>query len=135
MWQRIFEYKKLGNFWKPIVPINLKHNKKELKYVALLDSGADINIFHSDIAQVLSIDLNALCQKSFSGIKKEARGIMYMAIIEIGIDDYTFNAPVYFSPDISPDGYGIVGQNGFFDKFKVTFNFDQKKIELKKLSK
>ena len=58
-----------------------------------------------------------------------------MTVIEIGIDDYTFNAPVYFSPDISPDGYGIVGQQGFFDKFKVSFNFQARKIELKKSRK
>ncbi len=135
MWQRIFEYKKLGNFWKPIIPITLKQNNKELNYVALLDSGADINIFHSDIAKVLDIDLDKLPQKSFSGIKKEAEGTMYMVVVEIGIDDYTFDAPIHFSPDISPNGYGIVGQQGFFDKFKIIFNLEARKIELKKSRK
>ena len=135
MWQKTFEYKKIGNFWRPILPVTLKHNKKELKYIALLDSGADFNIFHSDIAMVLDIDLTKLSKSSFSGINKGVRGTMQMTIIEIGIDNYTFNAPVYFSSDISPDGYGIVGQLGFFNKFKITFNFDKRKIELKKSRK
>src|SRR3989338_5442240 len=135
MWQKTFEYKKIGNFWRPILPVTLKHNKKELKYIALLDSGADFNIFHSDIAMVLDIDLTKLSKSSFSGINKGVRATMQMTIIEIGIDNYTFNAPVYFSSDISPDGYGIVGQLGFFNKFKITFNFDKRKIELKKSRK
>ena len=57
MWQKTFEYKKIGNFWRPILPVTLKHNKKELKYIALLDSGADFNIFHADIAAYLGIPL------------------------------------------------------------------------------
>ncbi len=132
MWQRIFEYKKIGNFLRPIIPVTLKHNKKELNYVALLDSGADFNIFHSELAEVLEIDLTKLPKTSFSGINKGAHGIMQMTVIEIGIEDYIFNAPVYFSPEISSDGYGIVGQQGFFDNFKVLFNLEARKIELKK---
>lgn len=135
MWQRTFEYKKIGNFWRPIIPITLKHNKKELNYVALLDSGADFNIFHSEIAEVLDIDLSKLPKSTFGGINKGTQGIMQMTVIEIGVYDYTFNAPVHFSPDISPDGYGIVGQQGFFDKFKVLFNLEARKIELKKSRK
>ncbi|OGK31340.1 hypothetical protein A3F29_02830 [Candidatus Roizmanbacteria bacterium RIFCSPHIGHO2_12_FULL_33_9] len=135
MWQRIFEYKKIGNFWRPIIPVTLKHNKKELKYVALLDSGADFNIFHSELAEVLDIDLNKLSKNTFGGINKGTQGSSQMTVIEIGVDDYTFDAPVYFSPDISLDGYGIVGQQGFFDKFKILFNLEAKKIELKKSRK
>ena len=135
MWQRTFEYKKFGNFWRPIIPITLKHNKKELKYVALLDSGSDFNIFHSEIAEVFDIDLTKLSKSTFGGINKGTRGLMQMTAIEIGIDDYTFDAPIYFSPDISLDGYGIVGQQGFFDKFKILFNFKARKIELKKSRK
>lgn len=133
MWQKTFEYKKIGTSWKPIIPITLKHNKKELNYVALIDSGADCNIFHSEIAEVLDINLSALPKSSFGGINKGVRGVMHMAIIEIGIEDFTFNAPIYFSADISPDGYGIVGQQGFFNKFKISFNLHQRTIELKKL--
>lgn len=135
MWQRTFEYKKIGDFWRPIIPIALKHHRKELEYIALLDSGADFNIFHSEIAAVLDIDLTKLPKSVFGGINKGTRGIMQMTVIEIGVDDYTFNAPVYFSSDISPDGYGIVGQHGFFGKFKVLFNLEDRKIELKKSRK
>ncbi len=135
MWQRTFEYKKIGNFWRPIIPVTLKHNKKEFKYVALLDSGADFNIFHSELTAVLDIDLTKLPKSTFGGINKGMRGVMQMTVVEIGVDDYTFNAPVYFSSDISPDGYGIVGQQGFFDKFKILFNLEARKIELKKSRK
>lgn len=132
MWQKTFNYRKIGAFWRPFLPISLRHNEKELNYVALLDSGADFNIFHSDIATVLDIDLTKLPSKSFSGINSGSKGIMKMAVIEIGVDDFMFNTPIYFSSDISPDGYGIVGQQGFFDRFKILFNLKARTVELKK---
>lgn len=135
MWRKTFEYKKIGDFWRPIIPIALRHNKKELKYVALLDSGADFNIFHSELTEILDIDLTKLRKSTFGGINKGAHGSSHMTVIEIGVDNYTFDTPVYFSTDISLDGYGIVGQQGFFDKFKILFNRDAKKIELTKLKK
>ncbi len=87
MWQRTFEYKKIGNFWRPIIPVTLKHNKKELKYVALLDSGADFNIFHSEITEILDVNLTKLKKSSFGGINKGAEGSRYMTVIEIGVDN------------------------------------------------
>lgn len=135
MWHKVFEYKKIGGYWRPIIPITLKYNNIELQYVALLDSGADFNIFHSEIASVLDIDLTKLTRSSFSGINIGSTGLAYMAIIEIGIEDYLFSTPIYFSHTISPDGYGIVGQLGFFDKFKVMLDYKHKNIELKRYDK
>lgn len=132
MWQRKFTYKKIGPYLRPIIPITLKHDGRELNYVALLDSGADFNIFHSEIAEIIGINLDDVEKSYFSGIKRSAQGVRYMTVIEIGIDDYTFNAPVYFSPDISPDGFGIIGQQGFFDHFKITMHYKARDIELKK---
>ena len=35
------------------------------------------------------------------------------------------------SDDIANDGYGILGQKGFFDIFSVTFDYQKEEIELK----
>ena len=41
-----FKYIKAGKSLKPVVSITLRYNGKEFDYMALVDSGADFNIFH-----------------------------------------------------------------------------------------
>ena len=48
-----FDYIKAGLWYRPIIPVTLKLNNVEFNYLALIDSGADFNIFHADIAKVL----------------------------------------------------------------------------------
>ena len=55
-----FSYAKSGILYRPIIPITLKFNKVEFQYLALIDSGADFNIFHADIAKILKIDLSKM---------------------------------------------------------------------------
>lgn len=35
-----------------------------------------------------------------------------------------------FSPDVPAEGYGVLGQVGFFDRFKVVFDLQQEEIEV-----
>ena len=41
-----------------------------------------------------------------------------------------FPSEVVFSQAISNQGFGILGQKGFFDQFQITFNFQDLLIEL-----
>ena len=102
-----------------------------INYLALLDSGADFNIFHADLAEILKMDLSKLKTTSFGGIQKGVEGIGYYSVFKLGIENFSFDAPIVFSADISPDGYGILGQQGFFDHFKVTFEHKKKLIWIK----
>ena len=47
-----FEYIRAGLWYRPIIPVTLRYGKQEVSYLALIDSGADFNIFHSDIASI-----------------------------------------------------------------------------------
>ncbi len=127
-----FKYKKAESYKRPIIPISIKYRKKRTGYLTLIDSGADFCIFHADIAEVLSIDLNKLPEKKFGGIKKDGLCTGYIAIVEIGIDNEFFEYPVLFSKEIAPDGYGILGQRGFFEKYKVTLDYSTDNIYLRR---
>jgi len=50
-----------------------------------------------------------------------------------GIWNKSLETDVGFMPNLGGNivSYGIVGQKGFFDKFKVTFDYKNKEIELK----
>ena len=69
----------------------------------------DFNIFHADLAGILGIDLSKLKTTSFGGIQKGGEGKGYYSAFKLGIDKHFFDAPVVFSNEISPDGYGILG--------------------------
>ncbi|MBI2421119.1 MAG: retropepsin-like domain-containing protein [Candidatus Levybacteria bacterium] len=124
------KYVKTGLWYRPIIPVTLRFNKIEFNYLALLDSGADFNIFHADIAKILKLDLSKLKNLvDFSGIN--GRGIGYFTSLDIGIEnDFINNTPVVFSNDISENGYGILGQQGFFNNFKIEFSYKTKNIIL-----
>lgn len=116
-----FPYVKTGLWYRPIIPVALRNNQKEFGYLALLDSGADFNIFHADIATILGINLAKLKTMKFQGIKEGAEGIGYITKIEVGINNSFCKTMVIFSKDISENGYGILGQQGFFNNYKVQF--------------
>lgn len=54
-----FKYIQADLWYRPIVPINIKYKGREINYLVLIDSGADFNIFHKDIADLLGIGLMA----------------------------------------------------------------------------
>ena len=41
---------------RPVLPITVKSGGKAIKYGALIDSGADHNVFHAEIGEALGID-------------------------------------------------------------------------------
>ncbi len=57
-----FPFEVVGNDKIPLIDIRItnKENKKATNYRAMLDSGAYANVFHSDIAEVLSINLASI---------------------------------------------------------------------------
>ena len=54
-----FRYKKFGNVLRPVIPIKVSSSKNPegFGYEVLVDSGADLSIFHADIGEALGIDV------------------------------------------------------------------------------
>jgi len=114
---------------KPIIPIGLLYKGKQIKYEALIDSGADFNIFNAEIGELLGIDIRSGKKMKFSGIAGEPFEVyLHRLTLEIGGCQYEIVAG--FSYKISPYGFGILGQKGFFDLFRVKFIFSKGIIEI-----
>lgn len=131
-----FKYVKADRYKRPIIPVVLKYKNKEIKYLALIDSGADLNIFHADLATLLGVDVSKLKEVEFGGIKQDPQPCKgWLAVLQIGVDDEIFDSAVIFSNDISNNGYGILGQNGFFDHYRIVLDYQTDQIILKRSKK
>lgn len=114
---------------KPIIPIGLLFNRRLIRYESLIDSGADFNIFNAEVGELLGIDIRSGKKVKFSGIAGNPFEVyLHNLILEIGGWQYKIVAG--FSYEISPYGFGILGQKGFFNLFRVKFVFSKGIIEV-----
>ena len=127
-----FRYKSYGpGLLRPVIPIEIIFKNNSTFYEVLVDSGADSNIFSSEIADILEINLTKGEKGEVSGITGESKPF-YFHYLDIKIGGNLFkNVKVGFLKDIGKYSYGVVGQRGFFDIFVVKFDLIKKEIELK----
>ena len=127
-----FNYQKYGSALRPVIEIKLKSNKNSFLYEALVDSGADICLFHSEVGEALGLDVTKGKRCEAFGVGGKA-SLYYLHTIEIEVGGWIHKAEVGFMPDVAGRviSYGLVGQKGFFENFIVKFDLPKEEIELK----
>lgn len=116
--------------WRPIIPVFLFNNKKVIGYEAIIDSGADFNIFHSEIADILGINYKKGSKRHLFGLgSQEIKGYECETEIKVqGFDKYL--SKVVFSSQIPSNSFGVLGNKGFFNNYNVNFKYQMKVIEI-----
>ncbi len=120
--------KKIGEVARPIIyfSLNYRHGKMFGPMGALIDSGADYNLFPAEIASALGISLRKGIEKINEGIGGKRVKTFRHSGIKIFIEGYSFETTIDFGEEISVP---LFGQQGFFDKFKqITFNRREEEI-------
>lgn len=114
---------------RPIIPITLFGPAGNINISALIDSGADRCLFNAEIGQEIGLDIYAGQREFFSGIEG-GRLIGYLHKIQLqimGIDKIIdIVAGFTEAKNIIP----ILGQDGFFDNFRIRFEKDHDIIEI-----
>ena len=100
-------------------------------FIAYIDSGASYSVFQPDIAKTLAIDLKA-GKKIALTVGNGDKINVYLHKINIKFLDFNFTATIGFSPDLGIDT-NLIGQKGFFEKFKICFNSKDKFLEIVKI--
>ena len=116
---------------RPIIPVQIQFAHRDIDYLALVDSGADFNIFHAEIGQAIGIEIEQGEEIDFGGIQSRAGAKGFFHEVTLVIGGHAYETRVAFSWDIAEHGHGVFGQKGFFDVFKVTFDYAKKVIEMK----
>lgn len=116
--------------YRPIIPIKLKYESQEIEYEVLIDSGADDNVFHAEIGEIIGLEVKSSeIKKTFLGIGG-AKVIGYQHRITIEVGGHKFNIKAYFAYNLGPSSYGVLGQRGFFDLFRIRFIYSKKSVEI-----
>ncbi|HEY4694635.1 MAG TPA: aspartyl protease family protein [Candidatus Nanoarchaeia archaeon] len=128
-----FSYKKVkGNKLRPIIPIFVSSGKNGVQYEVLVDSGADCNVFDAEIGEAIGIDIKSGTPDQIKGV--DGRGIdcwvheVRVTVVGEGL----VTVKTAFTYSLPLEGYGLVGQNGFFDHFIVRFDYNQGKVSVTK---
>ncbi len=113
---------------RPIIPIVVELDGQSLSYDVLVDSGSDLNIFDWDIAHTLGIDVEAGDAAYFVGATGVAESLFIHDVV-LRMGQYRISTRAGFAR-LTEESYGIVGQRGFFDQFKITFDLSREQLEI-----
>ena len=115
--------------YRPVLPVTLVYGKRYVHHAALLDSGADFNIFHGDIAAYLGIPLTKGSRRNIWGLGGgPLKGYEHFITLKIG--GIMYKTAVTFSNQFPENTLAVLGSKGFFDHFVVTLNYREKLITL-----
>jgi len=116
---------------RPIVEIVFTNptTGKSVEISCLVDSGADNILLHASLASHIGLDLTTGKEHPFQGISHTpVIGYDHALTMKLKNDVYEFSTPCAFVPDLKVAG--LVGQTGFFENYKITFERYKKRFEI-----
>jgi hypothetical protein len=117
--------------YRPMIGLKVFNNKCVIETTAIIDSGCDRIMLNAELAEALGIHKDKCRKRKVTGIIDQ--GVeSFIAKVKVEIEGFNdlFEVSVTFVPGLRISG--LLGQNDFFDIFKVKFEKRQKTFELSK---
>ena len=125
--------------WRSTLRVILTVGDRRVECYGIVDSGADFTSFPLLLADTLGLTLSGKATTS-TGTGAETATWFHPITIELpdilGASPFSVNVGFveglnkWFSNGV---GVGLLGQNGFFDKFRACFDFGKKSFEIEPL--
>ena len=125
----VFGRKKI---YRPIIPVLIEYGGKKIGYEALLDSGADWNLFPAVLGEIIGIDIEKGKKLAFGGIGG-GEFTAYFHEVTLRVGGWPAKILCGFSGDIPQKSSGVLGHFGFFDHFVVRLETGKREVEVKKI--
>jgi hypothetical protein len=109
--------------WVPMLRVRCmyQHQIMPATILAVVDSGSPYCLFQADIANFFHIDLTKAPTGSMGGIIGGPQDVTYFHKIRLQVENnWTFEVTGAFLKKLAVPI--ILGRNGFFDRFQVTFD-------------
>lgn len=112
--------------YRPLVKIILKNNNKKYETLALVDSGADNCLFPIAFGYALGLDIKSVKPEIIRGINN-IKTPAYYHKITLTIRGNSIEVRCGFCDDLP---IVILGQEGFFEIYDITFRYEDRYFEL-----
>jgi hypothetical protein len=110
--------------------VTLLNGTRDFGCYAIVDSGADDCMFPGVFAAQIGLEVTSGRPYRFSGAGSRGQ-LAYFFDIEVEIAGaLKYKLPVGFTQALDASRVGLLGQNGFFDRFNVSFLLRQRKFVL-----
>ena len=111
-----------------LLKTTLSYNNKSVQVLAMIDSGADINVFNAGYAEILGIDF-AQCEAVTVGGVGGVPYTCYKTEVELTPEGLpTIKVPILFIDSEGVDG--LLGQEGFFSHHTIIFKRAESSFEV-----
>lgn len=115
---------------KPLIPICLIHHGNMIKLMALIDSGADDCIFRAELGEQVGLDIKSGKRADYRGITGRTTPV-YFHDVTINVGGWEHKCYAGFSQETP---LSVLGQNGFFNLYRIEFNLLKEQMELKEVT-
>jgi hypothetical protein len=115
---------------RPVISVHLSQGGRTVGFDALIDSGADSSIFHSQVAEALGIDLKSGLKKAFFGVTGTSQ-LAYFHPVELQVVGLPGQINILAGFADSPGVGAVLGQADFFQHFQIKFERYKERIEIK----
>jgi hypothetical protein len=106
---------------EPVIPVLLRSGSQSITVLALIDSGADMCLFHASIGRVLGIEVRKGQEESIRSLSAQPMPAYIHTVQLVLKGEPAIDIEVGFiEADFLADG-GLLGQSGFFDEFDIRF--------------
>lgn len=108
------------SFWLPVIPIRLRLGERAVRVEAIVDSGSHCCLFHSRVGELLGLDVGSGVRDTLSGALRSPQSEVYYHRLWMDVAGERLSVLAGFTQDaLQP---ALLGRDGFFDHFRVTFN-------------
>lgn len=104
----------------PIVNLEVWSDGRWIGLEAYVDSGATYSIFHTDVAEILSLDYRQ-GRKIMVRVGDGKQIPVYLHKLPVQFAGHKFTAVIGFSQSLGV-GFNLLGRIDFFDRFRICFN-------------
>src|SRR6185312_1230877 len=117
--------------YRPLIRATITaSNVNSLPWLVMPDSGADACLLPVSLASLLKLDVLRLPKDLTGGVGSSANVTYYDTVtLNLG-SGLEFKAYAGFTAGMDNVGFGLLGQNGFFDKYNVEFLHRQKRFTI-----
>lgn len=122
---------------RPILQLTLQRGNLRVAALALVDSGADECIFPASLGTVLGVPIPNPNVLVFSGTANQPQNA-YFDTVHVRVWTFANPAQLAFEFDLFAGfcdtlehvGLGLLGQNGFFSRYKIAMDHAQNSMEI-----